>query len=181
MFGILGIEAHDSVRYSESIQNQGDFMKILLSILMISCASTALASMNCETANTKILYYCEGEDLVISRTNEPYRPGIPFNVSVCEDTNNNLVMEVFPFGLFTDHYTDADFERPTVRAAVSNNPSVMGRDIYEPNSRTQNTDYQTVYTVEASDWDKNLFEAKFYDGTKYSHYISGDMICAKQN
>ena len=99
MFGILGIEAHDSVRYSESIQNQGDFMKILLSILMISCASTALASMNCETANTKILYYCEGEDLVISRTNEPYRPGIPFNVSVCEDANNNLVMEVFPSGV----------------------------------------------------------------------------------
>lgn len=155
-------------------------MKLIFSVLIMAFASTVLAQANCHTPNTKALYYCEGEELVVTRTNKPYRPGIPFNVSICQDQNNNLIMEVFPFGLFTDHYTDEDFQRPTVRTAIFLEHSFMGRDIYKRNRRTQNTNYQTVYSIKASDWNKKLFNAVFYDGVSYRHRISGEMICSKQ-
>lgn len=94
-------------------------LKILSTALFFSICSTNLFanSKKCQTEDTRLHLYCIGEKLTVRHTGKQYRPGIKFNVKVCENRYGNLIMEVYPFGLFTDHADSDDYKRPTVRTA----------------------------------------------------------------
>lgn len=155
-------------------------LSFLLSALVFTFSSHLLAA-ECFTENTTLLYRCEGQALNYSHNGKPYRAGSlteGYHVSICQDSMDNLLMEVFPFGHFTDHAKASDYDRPTVRAAIVSDTGIEGRSIYKLGC-TRCLNSSTSFSVVSENMDNQTFSAKFYMGTWYKSSVQGDVLCTK--
>lgn len=116
------------------------------------------------------LFTCKGRGLFIAWNNKPFMENLDFEIKVCHVPDKGLEMEIFPYALLQNHYTQEDLSKTLVTCGVQEgNTSISG--IFNGN---------TWFTIVANDMTHSEFKAQFYDGSRWDYDLKGEVNCVKK-